>query len=130
MPHKAAGSPRFALGGTRLSLIKNKAMFAAYSRLTVVNHFKNLRAGRCSPKSGRAGISFYEFMDAIRKGTVVSAERSRSLPASEILQSAINARHTGDYRFERQVLGIIETAYAIGLVGPDGTLAQPRSWSA
>ncbi|WP_324669981.1 hypothetical protein [Geochorda subterranea] len=107
--------------------MENKAMFAAYSRLTVVNHFKNLRAGNRSPRSGTAAMDFHEFMDAIEKRTVVSAERSRSLPASEVLQSAINARYTGDYRFERQVLGIVETAYTLGLVGPDGTLAPPRS---
>ncbi len=102
-------------------------MFAAYSRLTVVNHFKNLRAGNRSPRSGTAAMDFHEFMDAIEKRTVVSAERSRSLPASEVFQSAINARYTGDYRFERQVLGSVETAYTLGLVGPDGTLAPPRS---
>ena len=70
----------------------------------------------------RDGISFAEFMKAVQENRVVNPRYARALPEHEVRSSRLNAQLNGNVSFENQKLGMIEKAYSLGMIGPDGVL--------
>ncbi len=69
-----------------------------------------------APEAGAIKFTFDQFIKTLESDKVVDPSYARELPVYAKEMSDINARHHGNFDFERAKLSVIEKAYRLGLV--------------
>ena len=105
------------------SPIKDNPYFAAYTKLALGTPARRNQLAN-SKSNPATNLNFTDFMQDIKQDKIINKNYSRVIPQNEVNSSEINARLNNNKEFELQTLSVIEKAYAIGLVNPNGMLSR------
>ncbi|SDM67373.1 hypothetical protein [Sediminibacillus halophilus] len=105
-----------------MRITPDNTQFAAYSRLTVSAHLRNQLRDGTSMTEQQEDLSFSKFQELLDEEKVVNQKNAREM--SDFHRSALETQmnYTDNPKRTQEVKGIMEKAFALGLVDEDNTL--------
>lgn len=102
---------------------QQKALFAAYTRLTVVNRAEAEYNGTLVTNKSDDQLSFTDFEKDMSENKVVDKNLARNLP-SQVLNELKNEQNITHNPFYENELNLVQKAYQLGLVGQNNLLVS------